>query len=259
MIRMMPEAGTSPAPSALAPAAPGQPNVLIVGARGGLGRALADVYRERGWTVQAVTRDRCDLADPAAVARLASELAGSERSLELCVVPAGMSEAGYADEVPPAAFRRCLEVNFLAPVTLLSALATTTSCRRFVFVLSGAADLLIPGLTPYALSKRALRDYIEIARLEGSFPACRILVVRPGAIETDFNRRTRVHGAYRLPQGSRPRSPRDVAEQIYRAERAGRTSLVLSPLPILLGRLQALAPALIGRLIRWRLGPGRRR
>src|SRR6266403_2017468 len=60
MIGLMPEAGTSPALSALAPAAPGPPNVLIVGARGGLGRALADVYRERGWTVQAVTRDRCD-------------------------------------------------------------------------------------------------------------------------------------------------------------------------------------------------------
>jgi len=230
---------------------PVEPTVLIVGARGGLGQALADVYRERGWMVQPVTRDRCDLGDPVAVARLAGELAESGRRLDVCVLAAGTSEAGYVNEVPPAAFRRCLEVNFLAPLTLLSALAAATPCRRFVLVLSGAADLLVPGLAPYALSKRALRDYVEIAGLEGSFPGCRILVVWPGAIETAFNRRTGVHGTYRLPAPSRPKSPRYVAERIYRAERAGRARLVLSPLPILLGRLQALAPALIGRLIRW--------
>lgn len=228
-----------------------EPTVLIVGAHGGLGRALADVYRERGWTVQAVTRDRCDLADPVAVARLAGELTEPGRRLDLCVLPAGTSEAGHVDEVAPAAFRRCLEVNFLAPVTLMSALATATPCRRFVLVLSGAADLLVPGLAPYTLSKRALRDYVEIARLEGSFADCRILTVWPGAMGTDFNRRTRVHGTYRLPARSRPKSPRDVAERIYRAEQAGRARLVLTPLPILLGRLQALAPALVGRLIRW--------
>ncbi len=227
------------------------PTVLIVGASGGLGQALADVYRERGWAVQAVTRDRCDLADPVAVARLASELAESGRRLDLCVFPAGVSEAGYADEVEPAAFRRCLEVNFLAPLTLMSALATSTACRRFVFILSGAADLLVPGLAPYALSKRALRDLVEIARLEGSFPDCRVLTVWPGAVETDFNRKTRIHGTYRLPAGAAAKSPRHVAERIYRAEQAGRTRLVLWPLPILIGRLQALAPALIDPLIRW--------
>ena len=34
-----------------------KPTVLIVGAHGGPGRAFADVYRERGWMAQTVTRD----------------------------------------------------------------------------------------------------------------------------------------------------------------------------------------------------------
>jgi short-subunit dehydrogenase len=256
---MMEDSSASPVSPGPASGSPVMRHVAIVGARGGLGRALADVYGERGWTVRAVTRDQCDLADPAAVARLATELAGSGRPLDLCVLPAGVSEAGYIDEVPAAAFRRCLEVNFLAPVTLLRALATAAGCRRFVFVLSGAAESLVPGLAPYALSKRALRDYVEIARLEGSFPACRILTVWPGAMATEFDRRTRVHGTYRVLPNPRPRSPRYVAERIYRAEEAGRTRLVLSPLPIVVGRLQALAPTLVDGLIRRLPGLGRRR
>lgn len=234
------------------------PRALIVGARGGLGQALVEQYRGRGWTVETVDRDACDLADPAAVTKLARDLSASGGGLDLCVMAAGTADAGYLDEVPPEAFRRCLEVNFLAPITILSALATSAACRRFVLVLSGAADLLVPGLAPYSLSKRPLRDWIDVVRLEGSFRDCWILPVWPGAIETEFTRKIRIHGVYRLPRGTRPRPPREVAERIYRAERAGRTCLVLSPVPRLLGRLQALAPGVVRQLIRWHPGLRRR-
>jgi short-subunit dehydrogenase len=117
-------------------------------------------------------------------------------------------------------------------------------------VLSGAADLLVPGLSPYALSKRALRDYLDIVRLERSFPRSRVLTVWPGPIATRFNEKSRVHGSYRLPTGSPGRSARDVAERIYRAEQAGRRELVLSPVPRLAGSIQAIVPAFVRWLIR---------
>lgn len=223
--------------------------VLIVGASGGLGRALADVYGEHGWRVRPVDRSICDLSDPAAVERLAADLGRSGGALEVSIFAAGTSEAGYVDEMEPAAFRRCLEVNFLAPVALFEAIATNTPCRRFVFVLSGAADFLIPGLGPYALAKRALRDYLHVRALERSFPDCLVLAVRPGAIATSFDEKTRVHGRFRLPRLSRRRSPRDVARRIYDAERAGR-ALRLSPVPTVLGWMQSLAPAALAWMIR---------
>lgn len=225
-------------------------DVLVVGASGGLGSALAEVYAARGWRVRRVDRQAGDLADPAAVRRLADELSRERGSLEVCIFAAGMSEAGYVDELDPDALRRTLEVNFLAPVTLFHALATATPCRRFVFILSGAADVALPGLAPYTLAKRALRDYLDVRALERSFPDCRVLEVRPGAIATAFDDRTRVHGRFALPRTARRRSARDVAERIYAAERAGASRLTLSALPGILGRAQSLAPAVFRWLIR---------
>ena len=223
--------------------------VVIIGAQGGLGSALAEVYGDRGWRVRGIGRKDGDLADPAEVRRLAAEIARDD-ALDLVIFAAGTSEAGYVDEVDADAFRRCLEVNFLAPITLFRAIASATRCRRFVFVLSGLGDVLVPGFSPYALAKRALRDYLEVRALERSFPGCYVLEVRPGPIATAFDDKTRVHGDFRLPRQARCRSARDVAERVYAAERAGRRRLCLSRLPSLLGRLQSTVPAALGWLIR---------
>lgn len=225
-------------------------DVLVLGASGGLGAALAEVYAARGFRVRRVDRQAGDLSDPAAVRHLAAELSRASGPPEVCIFAAGMSEVGYVDEMDPDALRRALEVNFLAPVTLFHALATATACRRFVFVLSGAADVVLPGLAPYTISKRALRDYLDVRALERSFPDCRVLEVRPGAIATAFDDRTRVHGRFVLPRTARRRSARDVAERIYAAERAGARRLTLSALPGILGRAQSLVPALFRALIR---------
>jgi NAD(P)-dependent dehydrogenase (short-subunit alcohol dehydrogenase family) len=234
------------ADGAAAPPAP--PRALIVGAAGGLGQALVRRYEEAGFAVRRVTRADADLADPAAVERLAVDPALGP--FEVCLLAAGTSEAGYLDALDPAAFRRCLEVNFLAPVALVTALARRDACRRFVFVLSGAADFLVPGLGPYALSKRCLRDWLALADLERSFPRCRFLPVWPGGMETAFDARTRRHGDYELPRGSAPRAPAEVAARIFAAERAGRTCLDLARLPRLLGWLQAVAPRAMRMIVR---------
>jgi len=224
--------------------------VVIIGAEGGLGSALADTYGDHGWRVRRIGRKDGDLADPAEVRRLAAEIARPENAPDLVIFSAGTSEAGYVEDLDADSFRRCLEVNFLAPVTLFRAIASATRCRRFVFVLSGLGDVLVPGFSPYALAKRALRDYLHVRELERSFPGCYVLEVRPGPIATGFDDKTRVHGEFRLPRQARRRSARDVAERIYTAERAGRRRLGLSAVPSLLGRVQATAPAVFAWVIR---------
>ncbi len=228
------------------------PKALIVGATSGLGMALAQIYRERGWVVHSVQRKDashttdspwiCDLSHPSAVSSLASD-PSKMAGFDLGIFSAGTSEAGYVDALNPESFRRCLEVNFLAPIALFNAMARASPpCRRFVFILSGAAEFLVPGLAPYALSKRALRDYLTFRDLESSFPDCRILTVWPGPLATNFDAKTRLHGGYRLPKAAKVRSPEEVARRILEAEASGKNRLDLSPMARRLGQFQAAVP-----------------
>ena len=232
------------------------PKILIIGASGGLGQALVAVYREAEFDVVTLNREDCDLSDPAAVARTATDENFLNVDYDVCVFAAATSDAGYVDALDHDALRRSMEVNFHAQVALFRGLASATpGCRRFVFVLSGAADLLVSGMLAYAQSKRALRDYLYVAEMEKSFAGCRILTVSPGAMDTDLNRKTRIHGEFKLPRGMPPRAPQWVAKRIFQAERAGKKRLNLAPVPTTLGRLQALAPRLTLPLIRWLSGP----
>jgi NAD(P)-dependent dehydrogenase (short-subunit alcohol dehydrogenase family) len=228
--------------------------LFLTGASGGLGRALAKIYREEGWSILGTIRKPtpdlpcetvcCDLSAPSEVQRLIDErLQGT--CFDLAILAAGWSEAGYLDKIDAGALRRCFEVNFLAPFSLTQALARG-GCSRFVFVLSGTAQFLMPGLAPYALSKRALRDLLELRELERSFPQARFLTVWPGPIATRFNEKTRLHGNYRLPgqRRRRPRPPEEVARRIYQAEHDDAKRLVLSRLPGLLGWIQSALPPL---------------
>lgn len=246
------------------------PSALVVGGGSGLGLALARALLARGWSVRIVCRTAesagalertlpagrwkasvCDLSDAAAVERLCRDPWIASEAVDLCILAAGRSEAGYADDLPTDAFRRCMEVNFLSPVALLSALSRAERpCRRFVLILSGACGLLVPGLAPYALSKRMLRDYLYFLEMERSFPGCRILSVWPGKLATRFDEKTVLHGTFRLPKiGRRERLPEEVAERILCAEAEGRRRLSLAPLPLLLGKLQTLAPKIARRLL----------
>ncbi|QPJ65284.1 MAG: SDR family NAD(P)-dependent oxidoreductase [Candidatus Nitrohelix vancouverensis] len=234
------------------------PLLILAGASGGLGQSLKQIYSDKGWRVTEISRDSCDFSSPKAVESLVSVLLLENTRPDLFIYAAALSEAGYLDEIESGALRRSFEVNFLTPVRLLEALqASELGCPRFVFIHSGAADFLIPGLAPYALSKRALRDYLNIAGLESAFHHTQILQVWPGAMATGLNEKTRLHGSFKLPRGMQARPPEEVALKIYNAVQQGADCLRLSPVPRFLGWLQSVAPCVMNALIR--LHPGLKR
>lgn len=224
--------------------------VILLGAGDGIGLALAKLYQENQWDVIPVTRTQGDLASPEETQALAIRLARDHKNADLFIITAGMAEAGYLDSTPTEAFRRSFEVNFFAPIRFLQAFHEANIPCDFVFFLSGVGEFLIPGMAPYALSKRSFRDYLYILGLENAFPSSRILTVWPGYVTTRFKNKTKVHGRFELPQGLFPRSPERVAQLVFEAQQKGKSQLVLSPLPNLLGYLQRVFPCLFRWLIR---------
>ena len=223
-------------------------SVLIFGSEGALGSALCQVYEKTGWQVNRCNRSNCDLSQPSSIQSFLATLKGEK--IDLCIFTSAVSEVGYVDQVSDQAFRNCIEVNFFSQIQILYTLARQTHpCLRFVFILSGTAEFLIPGLAPYSLSKRLIRDFIEILRCEKSFKNYYFLEVWPGSIQSHFNQKTKIHSQFTLPNPEKAKTPESIALLIYQAEQKNLKTLRLSKLPWLLGKLQATFPLFLRLLI----------
>jgi 3-oxoacyl-[acyl-carrier protein] reductase len=181
---------------------------IVTGGSRGIGAAVARILAEEGAEVVAISRGdgdlRLDITDPGA----------AERVLEACPEPwalvnnAGGTQARPLEEVPDEEWQRQWELNVMAPMRLMRALAPRMAERgggRIVNVSSSSGKR--PSATldaPYSVTKAA---ELSLSRLFADHWAPRgVLVnaVTPGPVET---------GAWMAPGG--------LAEQV--AARTGAT------------------------------------
>lgn len=176
-------------------------SVLITGAGRGIGRAIALHLAARGWDVFAGVRDpeagralaaecqritpvELDITDNANVARLDELL--PER-LDAVVNNAGIGVLGPIQTVPLDDVRRQLEVNVVGQIAVTQAtLPRLRRCRgRLVFISSLGGRVPIPLEGVYCASKFALEALADSLRVELRPWGVRVIVVEPGAFDTD--------------------------------------------------------------------------
>lgn len=230
--------------------------VLVTGASSGIGRATAEALSRRGARLLLTGRDRsrlaevaartgaeqhpADLADPAALAELASW--AGERRPAVVVHNAGIGLAAAAWAVEDAELRRLFDVNVLAPMSLTRALLPGLRERgagHLVFVGSIAGLLGVPEESAYAASKAALHRYADSLRAELAADGIGVSTVAPGIVATAFFARRGAPYTRRFP---RPMPPERVAEAVADAVEHDRSEVVLPRwlrFPVL---LQAAAP-----------------
>lgn len=152
--------------------------VLITGASGTFGRALANELSARGARVvgldvaprddDAVPVIACDLTDddavPAAVATALERLGG----LDLLINNAGIGGPAPAELAPGPEVRRQLDINLLGTWRVSAACvpALVASRGRVVMVASRMAVMQLPLAAAYGASKRAMVAYADALRLE---------------------------------------------------------------------------------------------
>ncbi len=175
---------------------------LIVGASRGLGLALAQEYRKRGWTVIGTVRDKgrdalaacgvevetLDTTDAAGVDALAARLAG--RTIDLLFVNAGISlaERTPLGEVAEADFTRIMLVNAYAPIRAVDRLVRLVAPEGTVAVMSSGLGSIAGSngwWEIYRMSKAALNMGLKslAARQAGRRT---YLCVTPGWVKTDM-------------------------------------------------------------------------
>jgi len=175
------------------------PTVLITGCSSGIGRALADAFRDAGHHVWATARKpedveqlsaagytarQLDVNDSEALARLAEELP----SLDILINNAGYGAMGPLLDGGVDALRQQFETNVFAVVGVTRALFPLLRRSRGLVVNIGSVSgvLVTPFAGAYCASKAAVHALSDALRLELAPFGVQVMEVQPGAIASQF-------------------------------------------------------------------------
>jgi short-subunit dehydrogenase len=231
--------------------------VLITGATGGLGHAIARAFARRGSDLLLTGRRlealdqlaaetsasalACDLGDRDAVAQLASE-AGD---VDVFVANAALPASGVLTDLAQAQLDTILEVNLRAPIALARALVPAMRLRRrghLVFVSSIAGKATAPASSMYSATKFGLRGFALGLRQDLGADGVGVSVVLPGFIR---GAGMFAESGVSLPFGVGTRTPEDVADAVIRCIEDNRAEATVAPVPLRLGTAFAgLAPGI---------------
>lgn len=178
-------------------------SVLLAGASGGIGSAIADELHGRGADLTLVGRSEEKLSALAVPgARLALDLRTPEACetavagavhrygrLDVVVNATGVVAFGPVSELSVDALEELLLTNTMLPVLLAKAALPRLSRGGVIVNLPGViAERNLPGMAAYGASKAALRAFDEAFAREARREQLRILDARPPHTETDLSR-----------------------------------------------------------------------
>jgi uncharacterized protein len=238
--------------------------VLLTGATGGIGHAIARALHARG--AELVLNGRradvleplaaeltgaatiaADLAEPAEVDRLVRE-AGR---VDILVANAALPGTGRLDSYTMDEIDHALNVNLRAPIALAHALSPAMIERgsgHLSFMGSLNSKAATPQTCIYNATKFGLRGFAAALRADLRGSGVGVSCIFPGFIR---DAGIFADSGVKLPPGVGTRSPQDVADALVDAIERNRGEVDVAPLPLRLGAAFAgLAPELATSLSR---------
>ncbi len=247
--------------------------VAITGAAGGLGRALAHAFLERGARVAALDVDEaglarlapeilalpCDITQPEACREAVARILDCFGALDVLVNNAGISHRSLFAATDLAVIRRVMEVNFFGALNATQAALEALAARRgaIVAVSSVAGFTPLAARTGYAASKHALHGLFDTLRSELEGSGVHVMIACPSFI------RTAIAQAHLGADGGAAEGPRTVvgealepaavAARIARGLENGERLLLIGRVAHLAWWMTRFAPGLYARLMARRM------
>jgi len=238
--------------------------VLLTGASGGLGQAIARDLAGRGASLvltarrtatiealadelgaEAVTADLCDRADVDRLAALSADV-------DILIANAGIGSDRPVDEAVPAEIDESIDVNLRAPIQMTTAFvqAHRSAGRPGHVVLIGSLSGLAPSPNTfmYNATKFGLRGFALSLRQDLHGTDVGLSIVEPSFIR---DAGMFAEGDIDLPAGVRTCSPADVAHGVAKAIARDVAEVFVAPLELRVGAtLGSVAPGLTARVMR---------
>jgi NAD(P)-dependent dehydrogenase (short-subunit alcohol dehydrogenase family) len=194
---------------------------VITGSSSGIGLLTAIEFAQNGYRVVATMRDlarsdrleqaahaatvrdrldlrRLDVTEFDTVPAVVDAIVRDHGHIDVLVNNAGFSVAGFGEDLSLDDYRHQFETNFFAKVALSKAVLPTMRRQKsghIIQVASVAGRVGTPLLSAYCSSKHALEGFSESLRIETHSLGIRVVLVEPGAFDTDIWTRNVTVGA----------------------------------------------------------------
>jgi uncharacterized protein len=238
-------------------------SVLLTGATGGIGHAIARVLDRRGASLL-LTGRRTEVLEPLAeelgaralVVDLSvdvevEQLAAEAADTDILVANAGLPGTGRLESYRAPEIDRALAVNLRAPIMLAHALAPAMARRgqgHLLFMSSLSGKVASPGSSIYCATKFGLRGFCSGLRADLHSSGVGVSCVFPGFIR---DAGMFADAGVKLPIWVRTRSPEDVAEAVVEAIEHNKGEIDVAPLSLRVGTTFAgIVPELAATLTR---------
>jgi uncharacterized protein len=234
-------------------------SVLLTGATGGLGQAIARRLHAEGCALTLTGRQQdvlealaAEVGGTALVADLSKEddvdrVAAEEA--DILVANAALPANGLLETYTPEQIDRALDVNLRAPVMLARVLGERMLARgdgHLVFISSLSGKSTTPYSSLYNATKFGLRGFALALRADWNPRGVGVSCVNPGPIAEAgmFH-----EGGGTLPPGVKARRPEHVAAAVVRAITGNKAEIDVADLPTRFGaNLALLAPQSVAKL-----------
>lgn len=180
-----------------------QPSVLITGCSSGIGRALADAFKQAGYQVWATARKaedvqaleaagfhsaQLDVNDGLALGELAERLKSEIGGLDVLINNAGFGAMGPLLDGGVEAMRKQFETNVFSIIGVTRAMFPLLRQNKGLVVNIGSISsvLITPFAGTYCASKAAVAALTGSLRMELAPFGVEVMEVQPGAIESSF-------------------------------------------------------------------------
>ncbi|WP_237057132.1 SDR family oxidoreductase [Microbulbifer sediminum] len=240
--------------------------VLLTGANGGIGSAIARQLAERGDRLLLQGRDAdrleqlrlslpnpdrhrvlvADLLDSAGRQRLL-QWCGEEERLDVLVNNAGVSRFALLGDMGDEELLRVLHTNLLVPMALardLLPLLQRSAMPAVINIGSAFGHIGHPGFTAYGASKAGLFGFTEALRRECADSGVRVHYLAPRAVDTELN--TPAVRALNRALRNKSDSPASVAQRCVEllGERVGQRRFIGWPERLFI-KVNALFPRVV--------------